>query len=293
MSLDKYRIFSTVVEVGGLTKAGDLLNLTQSAVSHAIASLEHELGLSLLIRNRSGVRLTNSGERLIPHIREMLQVNETLNQEIAAIKGIEIGTVKIGTFSSVSIQWLPQMMKKFQSQYPHIELKLLDGNYHEIEAWIASGAADFGFVNLPTVDGFDVIPLHQDKMMCVMSTENPLSGYATIRLEQVLAEPFIMPVAGCDTDVQRIFAQNKLKPNIKYELEDDHAILAMVRSNLGISILPEMILSQLPDHLVFRPLEGDYYRSIGLAAPSLRNVSPAAKKMIQFIESWIRRQDSI
>ncbi|MCM3630189.1 LysR substrate-binding domain-containing protein [Paenibacillus glycanilyticus] len=286
MSLDKYRIFSKVVEVGSLTKAGELLSLTQSAISHAISSLELEFGLSLLIRNRSGIRLTNNGEHLIPHIREILRVNEQLNQEIAAIKGIEAGMVKIGTFSSISIQWLPQIMKKFQNLHPQIDLKLLDGNYYEIEEWIASGAADFGFVNLPSVEGFGVIPLHQDRMMCVLSSEHPLCHQQAIRLEQVKAEPFIMPVAGCDTDINRIFTANKLKPNIKFELEDDHAIIAMVQSNLGISILPEMILSQLPGNVITRPLEGEYYRSIGIAAASFKTVSPAAKKLMAFIEEW-------
>ncbi|MFE5319334.1 LysR family transcriptional regulator [Paenibacillus sp. NPDC056579] len=287
MNLDKYRIFSKVVEVGSLTRAGELLNLTQSAISHAISSLERELGLSLLIRNRAGIRLTNNGERLIPHIREILQVNEKLNQEIAAIKGIEIGTVKIGTFTSVSIQWLPQILKMFQNQFPQIEIKLLDGNYHEIEEWIASGTADFGFVNLPTLEAFDVEPLYQDRMMCIVGSQHPLCRQSTIRLEQVITEPFIMPVAGCDTDVMRIFTQNKVKPTIKYELEDDHAIIAMVQSNLGISILPEMILSQLPENVVCRPLEGMYYRSIGIAALSIRNVSPAAQRLIEFIKKWI------
>ncbi|NOU71256.1 LysR family transcriptional regulator [Paenibacillus sp. LMG 31458] len=287
MNLIKYQIFSKVVEIGSLTKAGEMLNLTQSAISHAISSLELEFGLSLLIRNRSGIRLTNNGERLIQHIREILQLNEKLNQEVAAIKGVEIGTVKIGTFSSVSIQWLPHIMKLFQNQFPHIEMKLLDGNYLEIEEWIANGTADFGFVNMPTLQAFDVVPLQKDRMVCIMCSNHPLAGQSTIRIEQMIDEPFIMPVAGCDTDVKRIFTQNKLIPKIKYELEDDHAIIAMVQNGLGLSILPEMILSQLSDNICCRPLDGEYYRSICIATTSFKNVSPAAKKLIEFITRWV------
>lgn len=86
-------------------------------------------------------------------------MDERLYQEVALIKGLETGTVKIGTFSSVSIQWLPGIIHKFNEQFPLIELKLLDGNYHEIEHWIASGEADFGFVNLPALDVLEVLPL--------------------------------------------------------------------------------------------------------------------------------------
>ncbi len=288
MNLIKYQIFSKVVEIGSLTKAGEMLNLTQSAISHAISSLELEFGLSLLIRNRSGIRLTNNGERLIQHIREILQLNEKLNQEIASIKGVEIGTVKIGTFSSVSIQWLPRILKQFENQFPNIEMKLLDGNFSDIEKWIASGNADFGFVNLPTLEAFDVVPLQKDRMVCIMCSNHPLSRQSTIRIEQMIDEPFIMPIAGCDTDVKRIFTQNKLIPKIKYELEDDHAIIAMVQNGLGLSILPEMFMPQLPDNVCYRTLEGEYYRSIGIATTSLKNVSPAAKKLIEFITEWGR-----
>ncbi|WP_152393847.1 LysR family transcriptional regulator [Paenibacillus guangzhouensis] len=288
MNLIKYEIFSKVVECKSLTKAGERLNLTQSAVSHAISSLERDVGLSLLIRNRSGVQLTNNGERLIVHIREILQMNEKLNQEIAAIKGIERGTVRIGTFSSVSIQWLPGILKQFQEQFPLIDIKLVDGSYVEIEESVLAGISDLGFVNLPTTNPIlEVIPLHQDRMMCVLPKDHPLHHQSTIRINQIRDEPFIMPIAGCDNDIKRIFNQHNIVPSIKFELEDDQAILAMVQSGLGISMLPELILSSLPDEVCIRPLEGAHYRSIGIAVKSLRDCSPAAQKMIECICHWV------
>ena len=113
LSLAKLEIFNTVVELGGLTKAGEALGLTQSAVSHAIASLESEWGFSILNRGRSGIKLTSNGEHVLKYIREMLKWNEEMHQEIANINGLEIGTVRIGTFSSVSAQWLPEILKNF------------------------------------------------------------------------------------------------------------------------------------------------------------------------------------
>ncbi|WP_152381451.1 LysR family transcriptional regulator [Paenibacillus brasilensis] len=288
MNLFKYKVFLSVVETGSFTKAGELLNLTQSAISHAVSGLEHELGLTLLIRGRSGIKLTSNGERLMRHFREIVQMNERLYQEVALIKGLETGTVKIGTFSSVSIQWLPGIIHKFNEQFPLIELKLLDGNYHEIENWIASGEADFGFVNLPTLDVLEVLPLKKERMLCVLPSNHMLREQTTIRVDQLLDEPFIMPASGCDTDVWRIFSQHKLAPTIKYELEDDHAIMAMVQNGLGVSILPEMILVQNPYELCIRPLDGPYSRSIGIAAASLKSMAPAAKKCMNFIAEWIR-----
>ncbi len=160
MSLTKFEILSTVVETGSLTKAAEALSLTQSAVSHAISSLESQWGFSILIRDRSGVHLTSNGERILKYIREVLQWNEQLKQEVAAINGLEVGTVRIGTFTSVSTQWLPGIMKRFESQHPSIEIKLLEGDYDDINQWIANGAVDFGFTSLSAVSqSFEIIPL--------------------------------------------------------------------------------------------------------------------------------------
>ena len=150
MSLAKFEIFSTVVELGSLTKAGETLRFKQSAVSHAIASLESEWGFSILNRGRAGIHLTSNGERVLRYIREMLKWNEEMVQEIANINGLEIGTVRIGTISSVSIHWLPEIMKMFNEDYPAIEVKLLEGDYDDVEHWISTGLVDFGFVSLPT-----------------------------------------------------------------------------------------------------------------------------------------------
>lgn len=142
--------------------------------------------------------------------------------------------MRIGTFSSGSIWWLPRILKEYHDQFPLIETKILDGNYQEIENWITSGAVDIGFVNLPTKEGMDVIQLKKDRMLCILPPNHSLGEQSTIRLEQIIDLPFIMPVSGCDTDLRRIFSQHKLSPKIKYELEDDHAIMSMVQNNLGV-----------------------------------------------------------
>lgn len=287
MSLAKFEIFNSVVELGSLTKAADILGLTQSAISHAITSLESEWGFSLLNRDRSGVNLTSNGELLLRYIREILKSNERLNQEVAAIKGLETGRVRIGTFTSVSTLWLPGMMKRFQDQHPSIEIVLQEGDYDDLDQWISNGTVDFGFVSLPTSKSFDVIPLKKDRIVCILSDEHPLSGQTVITFRQIEEEPFIMPKWGNDSDVRRILKERQVKPKIKYEVAEDQAIIAMVQNGLGISIFPEMALLRVPNNVNMIHLEGDYYRNIGIAATSLKNISPAAKKFIGCVQSWL------
>lgn len=290
MSLNKFEVLITAMESGSLTRAGEILGLTQSAVSHAIASLEREYGFAIMMRGRSGISLTSNGERLLKYMREMLRQNEQMLQEVAAINGVQAGTVRIGTFTSVSTQWLPGILKRFQDHHPAIEIKLSEGYYDEIEHWILSGAVDFGFVSLPTIEALDAIPLKKDRMHVIVSEEHPLYRQEKVHLEELADETFIMPKAGCDNDIQRIFRPHKLQPRIKYEVGDDHAIIAMVQNGLGISILPEMILFRLPAKIRTIPLEGDYYRSLGIAAPSLKNLSPAAKRFKEYVIAWVIEQ---
>ncbi|MGX9136396.1 LysR family transcriptional regulator [Rummeliibacillus sp. JY-2-4R] len=287
MSLAKFEIFSAVVEFGSLTKAGEALGLTQSAVSHAIASLESEWGLSLLNRGRSGINLTSNGEHVLKYIREILKWNEEMHQEIANIKGLTIGKVRIGTFSSVSAQWLPGILKNFNEVYPSIEITLLEGDYDDIENWISNGIVDFGFVSLPTLHHFEVIPLKKDRMLCLLYTEHPLVQQNKIRLKMIEKEPLIMPKKGSDNDLRRLLEENNITPNIKFELADDQAIFSMVQHGMGIAILPEMALYRVPNDICVLNLEHESYRTIGLAAASFKTLPPATKRFIEYLKSWL------
>ncbi len=287
LSLTKFEVFSTVVELGSLTKAGETLGLSQSAVSHAITSLESEWGFTILNRGRAGIQLTSNGERLLTYIRQILKMNEEMVQEIAKINGLEIGTVRIGTISSVSIHWLPKIMKVFNENHPSIEFKLLEGDYDDVEHWISTGLVDFGFVSLPTSKHLEGIPLKKDEMLCILSNEHPLAQQSEVTFEMIKDEPLIKSKKGSDNDLIRILKEHNISLNVKYELSDDQAIVSMVENNMGISILPEMVLHRIPTNVRKLKLEGENYRTIGIAATSFKTLAPATKKFIEYLNSWL------
>jgi DNA-binding transcriptional LysR family regulator len=273
-----------VVELGSLTKAADVLGFTQSAVSHTIHSLEEEFGFSLLTRSRSGVKLTDNGEQLLPTIREILKWNEHLEQEVAAIHGIEMGTIRIGTFTSVSVNWLPSILKEFQHDFPKIDFKIMEGNYRQIEDWIAEGKIDCGFLSLPTRSTFDVIPLQKDQMLVILPADHPLSSQSVVTIPQIEKEPFIMPSKGSDDDINRVLSKASIRPDIKFKVGDDYAIMAMVEKGLGISILPELVLRGQQRNIRIMELEEPRYRSLGIAVNSLKHISPAVKRFLEYVQ---------
>lgn len=287
MSLVKYEVFLKVVELCSLTKAADVLGFTQSGISHTISSLESEFGFPLLVRSRSGVKLTVNGEQVIQPIREILKWNEQLKQQVADIHGLETGTITIGTFTSVSVHWLPGMIKQFRQAYPYIEFKLMEGGYLEIEQWIEAGVVDCGFLSLPTREKFEVFPLKQDRMLAVLSKDHPLSGAPFMPLAQIAYEDFIIPKAGSDYDVRRVLEKAGIKPNIKFSAGDDYAIIAMVEKGLGISILPELVTRRQNHNVAMLELEERSFRSLGIAVGSMKYASPATKRFLEYVQTWM------
>lgn len=289
MSINKYEVFLKVVELGSLTKAAEVLGFTQSGISHTISSLENQFGFPLLTRNRSGIRLTVNGEQVLQPIREILKWNEQLKQEVGNIHGLEVGTLTIGTFTSVSVHWLPGMIKQFRSKYPQIEFRLMEGGYLEIEQWIEAGVIDCGFISLPTRDNFAVFPLKKDRMLGIVAEDHHLSKQPFLSFSQIAGEDFIIPKEGSDYDVRRVLDKAGIRPNVKFTAGDDYAIGAMVEKGLGISILPELVLKGQNRNVVALELEERSFRSLGIAVHSMKYASPVTKRFVKDVQAWVQQ----
>ena len=113
-------------------KAAQQLHLTPSAISHAIAVMEEELGFALFNRGKNGVSMTSYGASLYPSIRDVLNSDEALKQSIARLNGLEKGKVKLGVFNSVCASLLPGLHQSFMTHYPQIEIEVYQGTYDDV-----------------------------------------------------------------------------------------------------------------------------------------------------------------
>ena len=168
MTLLTYQVLKTVAEQGSFRKAADILGLTPSAISHAISSMESELGFSLLNRSKSGVTLTNYGEHLLPYVNAVLNSDESLLQAVAEFNGLKRGKVKVGCFSSVCTNWMPHIMNSFKTQYPDITIELFQGTYDDVVYWIKNGVVDLGFLSVSSAGDIFIEPLYKDRLLCVV-----------------------------------------------------------------------------------------------------------------------------
>lgn len=286
-NLLKYLAFVKTVDTGSFTKAADSLHYAQSSISKMIADLEKEWGIALLERNKKGVSLTSSGKEILPYVRKIVSDFEEIQQKIDDIHGIQSGFVRIGTFSSVAINWLPEIFAKFQEEYPGIEYEMLLGDYDEVEAWIDEGRVDCGFLRLPVNGNFDVISLKKDEYKAVLPPEHPLSGKERLDYEDLNEQPFLLLEHGGKTEVSDLLEKNHAHPNIRFTTWEDYAIMAMVERGLGIGVLPDMILKRIPYRIAVRSFRNPYYREIGLAMKDRTKLSPATQMFIEYLRKML------
>lgn len=282
-NLSKYLAFVKTVEKGSFTKAAENLNYAQSSVSKMIGDLEKEWGLTLLERGKNGIRLTSAGEEILPLARKLLKDYGELEEQVNRMNGVQTGMVRIGTFSSVAIHWLPNIFSRFQKDYPGIDYEILLGDYDEVEGWIEEGRVDCGFLRLPTNREFEIISLKKDEYKVVLPLEHPLAQKEKINIQNLDGQPFLLLEHGGKTEVTSLLEKYQVHPQIRFTTWEDFAIMSMVEKGLGIGILPEMILNRIPYEIVIRSLETPYYREIGLAMKSQKRLTPATQKFIQYL----------
>lgn len=284
MNIQKYMAFIKTVEYGSFTKAAEMLNYSQSGISRMINDLEKEWCVSLLERRHSGVRLTSDGLKLLPFAKNVCTEYQKLQVQIEELNGLQSGLIRIGTFSSVATHWLPNIIKKFQKDYPNINYELLLGDYTEIENWILEGRVDCGFLRLPTLPEFETIFLKQDKLLVVLPENHPLVNCKYFPVKALCDYPFMLLEKSEKADVSKIFDQCEIYPKIRFTTWDDYAIMSMVESGLGISILPQLILQRIPYHVITKELEVPAYRRIGLALKNKKSASLAVKRFLNYIK---------
>ncbi|HJB83766.1 LysR family transcriptional regulator [Mediterraneibacter glycyrrhizinilyticus] len=284
MNLQKYMAFVKTVEYGSFTKAAEILNYSQSGISRMIHDLEQEWKVTLLERGRGGVSLTSDGMKLLPYAENVCREYEKLQVQVEELNGLKSGLIRIGTFSSVASQWLPNMIREFQKDYPNIDYELLLGDYSEIEEWILEGRVDCGFLRLPVHAELETIFLEQDRLMVVLPEGHRLAGCDRFPVNALVEEPFMLLEKGARAEVSEIFERCGLTPKVHFTTWDDYAIMAMVESGLGISILPELILKRIPYRIIVKELEIPAYRSIGVALKEKKSASLAVKRFLEYLD---------
>lgn len=287
--MNRYLALHKIVELGSFTRAAEALGYTQSAMSQMIASLENELSMKLLIRSRTGVRLTLEGAELYPYVERLVYQYWAAREKAKEIRGLETGTIRMGTLASISAHWLPELLKEFQARYPGVEFVIHQGDYSSIQEWIKTGAVDFGFVNPKAVTGLETLVLKEGAMLAVLPQGHPLARREAVPLELLAEEPFILLEEGHYYEPLEAFRSVGAAPNVKYTIHDDYAIMTMVEAGLGVSILAELILHRTHYRLALRPTIPAVRRTVAVGYLDRNSLPIASKYFLNYLTENVDR----
>lgn len=287
MNHQKYTAFIEIVERGSLTKAAQTLGYTQSGITHMIQSLEDEIGIRLLHRGRSGAKITTEGELLLPYFKDICNSERRLENQIQDLLQMETGLIRIGAFTSVSSQWLPYIIKDFLEDYPKVEFEVLHGEYAEIEKWIVDGSIDCGFLRIPSKAKLQTKFLREDEFVVILPLNHPLKDARVIRPQDLEKYPFALLDEDEDYEVSSILDGLKIHPKIRFTVKDDHTIIAMVANGLCISIMPKLVLQNTSYAILQKSFTKPIYRRLGIAVKNEKSLSKAAKRFVEYTETWV------
>ncbi|MBQ9015193.1 MAG: LysR family transcriptional regulator [Firmicutes bacterium] len=305
MNPSKYHIFCRVADLGSFTKAAAELGYTQSAVSQIVKSLEAELGTTLLQRRRDGIRLTSDGEQYFPFLRDLAAAEHALSEKQREMDGLEKSTILIDTFTSVSRNILPQLMRSFRETYPEVNFVLRQSEYASIHEDLLAGRVDLGFISIgagPADGSMDsaaggapgIYPdlqmqkLYDDEMVAVLPPEHPLARRKRISLADLADETFILMDEGAEYNTAlEGFRRAGLTPNIGYEVYDDYTIMSMIRQGLGVSLLFRRVVHGFSEGVAVRELSARLTRPVYLAWKNRDTLPIAARRFADYILSNI------
>lgn len=281
MESKKLEALLMAVDLGSFTKAAEVLGYTQSGLTHMMNSLEKEVGFTLLERGRSGVRLTEEGERIAPAVREFLQANARLDSVIEQVASSRTEIIRVSAYASIAMHWLPGIIQRFREECPDVDVDIRMADHVDVPyELLAQGKMDAILVSPQDEGQYEWVHLADDPMFAVLPKDFDTQGMTAFPLAAFEARDFIMPSQGFDKDIMRIFNRIGVKPHILPTWVDDPTVISMVSHGLGVSMMTELTVRGRTDGVELLPVEPASSRELGLAVRSLDAASDGLRHFI-------------
>jgi DNA-binding transcriptional LysR family regulator len=282
LEIKQLKALVTVVEVGSVTKAAELLRLVQPAVTRQIQTLEHELGVPLFERTRHGMRPTAAGVSLADRARRALAELDRARAELAPAPGVVTGIVSIGLLESTADLLTEPLVSAVRRDHPGIELRVLSAYSGHLQQWLDDGDLDLSLLyNLTSSPSLNVTPLVREKLWAVAPASDGLRAGQPVPLARVAAQPIVMPASGHGLRalIDRAAAQAEVELGIAVQTNSMTLQKQLVRAGHGWTILPAAGIGAdvAEGSLSAAPLtEPEVWRLIVLGVPRTGRITPAA-----------------
>jgi len=285
MDTEKSKVLLTVLESGSLTMAAERLGYTTSGVSRVVAALEKEAGFPLLIRGRGGVHATEECRQLLPIMQELVRCADRWQQTADQLRGLERGSITVGTAYNAYYPWLAKLTAAFGVRYPEIHVRLIEGTSTNLVKQMGLGQVDFAVISYRE-GTFRWRSIRQDQLVAWVHKDHPAASAGSFSVENLSSEPYIELYPGQESDNSRMLEQCGIVPNIRHTTGDVSAAYAMVEAGLGVSMVNSLCLNGQNGAVVAVPLQPPHWVEIGVAIPEECAISPAAARFSAFAEQF-------
>lgn len=278
MDTKKLEALATAVQTGSFTRAAEVLGYTQSGLTHMMNSLEKDIGFPLLVRSRTGIRLSAAGQRVFPMIQDLLRADEALEREIRLINTRREETIRVASYASIAMHWLPEIIQQFRDNHPDVTVDIQMGSVEEVYRWVREDKVDMCFASRQEGINLEWTHLRDDPLLVILPPDYDLRGRDSLHIRCLQGMDFLMPSLGFHLDIMR--ALGDVQPNIRETQVSDSVIISMVEHGLGVSVLSELVLKGRRDNVVAVPMDPPAVRELGIAVRSKKELRPMARRFI-------------
>jgi DNA-binding transcriptional LysR family regulator len=293
LDLTWLRTWVEVVDAGGFARAAEHIHLSQPRVSAHIASLEKELGCSLIERRVRPLTLTDDGKALLPKARAVLAAADELGATRSALRGEISGSVTVASFTSASSEFLPAVISRLKELHPRIELGVLDGDVNFIESALVERRVSIALRPLrpePRDRALTVRPLWREPFVVLAPTGHPLLRHAAIEPEELtdfrvitIGNPLSDSLLGFEAEAA--LGPNYVEVPFGAVSHQPTTLGAMVRAGHGVGVINFLASTMIRrDGLEARPILGlNPYREVGVWWHAERQLSAAARAFVEVL----------
>ena len=287
-------VFRAVAETRSFTRASYQLFISQSTVSQHVRELEDSLRVTLFVRNRRNVSLSQAGENLLEHSRKVFDLLEEAEAAAKTVSDPYAGRLSFGCASTTVLYQLPAVLAEYTRKYPNVEVNIADGTIEDVAAQMWSGTLDLALIVLPfSSPGLEKFVLYEEPFVAALPAMHPLAKTTRFRIEDLAGERFILHRQGQNTRklIDRFLFKRKITPRIAIELAETEAIKAMVARGLGVSVLPASAFLRAGKHTGLKtfPLPAkELRRSLAVIYPKARILKPAGRALIELLEKHFK-----
>lgn len=287
--MSKYEIILDVYHTCSLSITAEKYNYTQSAVSQIVKNYEKKIGLPLFKRTHNTIEPLPNTEHIIQELQKICDAEQQILHISNQLNSLESGFIRLGTIQSIAYHWLPDILRDFSVQYPNIQFEIYVYGFRELNALAASNKLDLCFTSEYAAPQLEFSPLGSDELLLATPRGHHLSEKLSVPFSSIADSNYISTADKLDFEAGQLFKFYNIKPNVKYELNEDFAALKMVEAGFGITILPKLLLMGAPFDICVRPFTEHFTRTLGVGCPRIENLSPTATVFLNYAQKWCQK----